>query len=174
MLVAGHSTVVMAPLDSALGQKSPQGGRGSVLLHFAACLHPAPCPGWGAGSCRPLNHRLAAAKPRTQGRKTKSSSPPAPLLSLAPSSASNRRVQEFHTASSFRQMFFVKLIATVPPRCFHSHEALWGWGSARSLALWGWDRPPPYSPRPWGTAGGGGSWELLSDPCELPMLSGKH
>lgn len=59
--------MVVAPMDSALEQKSPQCGCGSVLLRFAVCLYPAPRPGWGAGSCRPLNHRLAAAKPRTQG-----------------------------------------------------------------------------------------------------------
>ena len=41
---------------------------------------------------------------------------------LAPSSKSKRRVQEIHVASSFKQMFSVKLIENIPPRCSHSHK----------------------------------------------------
>lgn len=136
------------------------------------------------GSCRLLNPTLAPASQTACALQPKQQKalPTSPLLSLAPSSESTRGVQEFHTASSFRQMFSVKLIANIPPRPSHSHKTAagdraprgsrtsrgWGWGWG-----WGWGRgwPPPCSSerRQRGTAAGARNFcqTLVSSRCFL-------
>lgn len=156
MLVAGHSTVVMAPLDSALGQKSPQGGRGSVLLHFAACLHPAPCPGWGAGSCRPLNHRLAAAKPRTQGRKTKSSFPPHPPPFPRPQLRKQQESSGVSHSIQFQANVFCKANCNCSPALLPLARSVMGLGLRTFPCIVGMGSAAPVQPAAVGNSRGWG------------------